>query len=511
MSNRFVKKKLICVLFFCVGCFFAGFYSAFAKEITLGGKNGWNNIYSSQNVTTGTGRFGYESVQLATNSFNPDEYTDFLVNFESPEKIIFDGAYGVLSNHFQISDQTINGKACGLSRNTGGMSVKGEPGSFFGSEGLTGSFSIEFWICPSIVENGEIIFDWETSKIQNDELVYQRMNAGFEKGKLVWTLSNVFNQFVLNDGSGDVILKGKTEIIPDKWSYHVLSYDCETGLLEYLVDGVTQDLAYITSTANEDGEIYLAVLGTPSDVDFCSEYTGKIDDIRILRRPYAVADFQSAENAGKVGHVRYVPTGGKFVSEPIMVSGGSVLNSLNAQIDVPQQTEVSFYVRSGENFYNWSDEYPEWKPVVNEEKIDGVSGLYFQVMAELLPDGAGEKTPSVTQISLDFTELSEPLPPFWVKAVAGNGCVNLSWNYSVDDSAGGYYVYYGTRPGEYLSRIAIEGESPIDAGNVSSFVVSGLENGRIYYFAVAAYSVYNSNVVGELSTEVFARPLARLK
>ena len=132
-------------------------------------------------------------------------------------------------------------------------------------------------------------------------------------------------------------------------------------------------------------------------------------------------------------------------------------------------------------------------------------------MAELLPDGNGETTPSITNISLDFEELPEPLPPFVVKAVAGNASVTLSWNYSVDDTAGGYYLYYGTRPGEYLGRIAIEGASPINVGNVSSFTVTGLENGRIYYFALAAYSAYNSNVIGDLSKEVFVRPLARLK
>ena len=38
-----------------------------------------------------------------------------------------------------------------------------------------------------------------------------------------------------------------------------------------------------------------------------------------------------------------------------------------------------------------------------------------------------------------------------------------------------------------------------------------LENGKIYYFAVAAWSAYDMRVVGNLSKEVFARPLARLK
>ena len=72
-------------------------------------------------------------------------------------------------------------------------------------------------------------------------------------------------------------------------------------------------------------------------------------------------------------------------------------------------------------------------------------------------------------------------------------------------------MYYGTRSGEYLGRIALEGESPINVGNTTSFTVSGLENGKIYYFAIAAWSASDMRVVGELSKEVFARPLARLK
>ena len=48
-------------------------------------------------------------------------------------------------------------------------------------------------------------------------------------------------------------------------------------------------------------------------------------------------------------------------------------------------------------------------------------------------------------------------------------------------------------------------------GNKSSFTVTGLENGKIYYFAIAAYSAQDESVIGEKSKEVFARPLARLK
>lgn len=507
MVKNYNKRFLLLVV-----AFLGGLGAANAKEVILGGKNGWSDFEKSKNITTGKGRFGYDCIQLASNSFENDEYTDLLIDFENPNNPISDGSYSIHANNLKLTTQTKLEKAAGLSRNIGGLSVFGKPGTFFGSEGLMGSFSIEFWLCPSLSENGEVIVNWESSKNVDGHLVYQMINATFNKGHLEWTLTNLFDSFSpaakLN---GDILLKGTTTIIPDSWSYHALSYDCETGCLEYIVNGITEDLVFVTSNGHENGEVALVYLGTPAELSFCDEYTGKIDDIRILRRSYKTPDFQSAENAGKVGHTQFVPQGGSFVTKPIMVSNGSRLTVLNAEMSVPVQTAVNFFVRSGENFYGWTDNYPEWKPVENGEEINGVTGLYFQIAAEIYPDGEGEHSPTITQITMDFAELSEPVPPFVVKAQAGNGCVTVSWNYSVDESAGGYYLYYGNRPGEYLGRIALEGDSPINVGNTTSFTLSGLENGKIYYFAVAAWSAYDDRVVGKLSKEVFARPLARLK
>ena len=102
-----------------------------------------------------------------------------------------------------------------------------------------------------------------------------------------------------------------------------------------------------------------------------------------------------------------------------------------------------------------------------------------------------------------------PLPPFNIKAVPSNGSVILTWSYSIDNNAGGYYVYYGERPGEYLGREAVEGASPVDAGNTTGITLTGLKNGKTYYFAVAAYSKRDSRIIGDLSKEVYARPLNR--
>ena len=509
LGNCIKKRLLIIAVTAVISC--GSMAALFAKEYLLGGKNGWPVFQQQENITTGKGRFGYDCIQLATNSFVFDEYTDLLIDFEDAQMPISNGDYTINRNNFQLTNQTKNEKSAGLSRNMGGLSISGKPGSFFGSEGLMGSFSIEFWLCPSIAENGEIVLNWESSRNEDGRLVFQVINGTFDKGHIQWELNNIFDLYVNAAGRNEVELKGASKIIPDVWSYHVLSFDCETGILEYIVNGITEDITYITTTRSEGGDVSLVYLGTPSEVQICSEFTGMLDDFRILRRPYTPPDFQSAENAGRIGHAQYLPEGGRFITRPIMVSTGSVLNKLEAEMNVPSQTAVCYYVRSGENFYGWNEEEPAWIPVESGEELSGITGLYFQVAAELMPDGNCEQTPAITSIKLDFTELPEPLPPFIVKAVAGNGSVTVSWNYSVDDTAGGYYLYYGTRPGEYLGRIALEGESPINVGNTSSFTVTGLENGKIYYFAVAAWSALDMRVVGNLSKEVFARPLARLK
>ena len=59
--------------------------------------------------------------------------------------------------------------------------------------------------------------------------------------------------------------------------------------------------------------------------------------------------------------------------------------------------------------------------------------------------------------------------------------------------------------------MALEGPSPINAGNKTRFTVSGLENGTIYYFAVSAWSKIDSRISGPLSKEVFARPEQKAK
>jgi hypothetical protein len=56
---------------------------------------------------------------------------------------------------------------------------------------------------------------------------------------------------------------------------------------------------------------------------------------------------------------------------------------------------------------------------------------------------------------------------------------NLAWDASTSSGVGGYKVSYGTSSGNYTSTI--------DAGNSTTYALSGLPEGTQYYFAVKAY------------------------
>jgi hypothetical protein len=62
--------------------------------------------------------------------------------------------------------------------------------------------------------------------------------------------------------------------------------------------------------------------------------------------------------------------------------------------------------------------------------------------------------------------------------------LNLEWNANTETDLDGYNVYYGTSSGSY-------GE-PLDAGNVTEYELSGLNEGTTYYIAITAYDTSNN-------------------
>lgn len=475
------------------------------KTLVLGGENGWGEISRMDGVVVSekSGQFGYDAIELSTKNIAVSSSTDMLLTFDDDKVVDAAGNYTVTDCSLITSADSVKGKASALSRGMKrGATLSGSKNAIFGKSGFIGSFTIEFWLCPSLAENGEMVLSWRSSLNDDIRSEYQMISASFFNNHLEWTFNNIFVGY----HAKEIHLSGFNTVIPNKWARHTVTFDDESGLLEYLVDGRAESLVFVTKTGHENGTICYPVLGVKAGIELCPDYIGKIDNFRISHLPAS----KERTDLFMTGNEKYRVEGGKFVTKPLLISQSAVIEEIDALMNVPAQTDIRFYIRSGDNCYAWKDNEPEWKEILPGESVSGVKGLYFQLSAELLPDGNGSLSPRLSEIVVKYNEQNEPLPPFMVNASAGDGSVTLTWSYSVDDNAGGYYVYYGNRPGEYLGRAAIQGVSPVRVGNTTSVTLTGLENGRIYYFAVSAYSKVDGRINGTLSKEVFARPSSRL-
>src|SRR2546426_2895433 len=69
-------------------------------------------------------------------------------------------------------------------------------------------------------------------------------------------------------------------------------------------------------------------------------------------------------------------------------------------------------------------------------------------------------------------------------ALSSAAQVALAWDANTDSDLAGYKLYYSISSGSY--------QSSVDVGNVTSYTLSGLLEGQIYYFAATAYNLSGS-------------------
>jgi hypothetical protein len=130
---------------------------------------------------------------------------------------------------------------------------------------------------------------------------------------------------------------------------------------------------------------------------------------------------------------------------------------------------------------------------------------------ELFPDGRRALSPQLSELRVVYEQDLPPAAPAGVQAVAGSARVRLLWSIVREEDVRGYLVYYGMAPGDYHGTGAEQGPSPIDTGSATELVLEGLENGRLYYFAVVSYDATDPPHRSAFSREVSARPSGALR
>ena len=473
-------------------------------SIKVGGEGGWDTLESATALQETEGRLSLPALGIAPRAGSGAQAaTDLYLSFDEADFADLAGNYNVESSPSFFADRKLarQGEGAAIFNTSGsGLIARGGNGTLFAQGGHLPSFTISFWLYPSSTKTGSVLFSWRSSIVpeSGQNPIYQSILARFDHNRLVWDFSKLWF-----DPSGKPLsakLEPDRVTIPKKWSLHQVSYEETTGYLEYRINGRTEAFLYVGRDAQSGrSAVARGFIGAQADIEIAPKYSGLMDEFKIDRAAMPQVNVEGLREIAGF----YPAAGGKFVTKPIDTGAGiSRLVSADISVIEPEGTESEFYVRAGDNCYEWTEDAPQWVPLVNGKPAEEVSGQYIQVAGGLYPDGTRSKTPLLTWISLNIEKENAPWPPLKVRGEAGSGSVKISWNPPADSGVRGYLVYYGEGQGEYLSQ-----GSPIDAGSSLSCVVSGLENGKMYYFAVASYGEAGVSYPGGFSPEIAVRPL----
>jgi len=475
-----------------------------ANVLQLGRSAGWKDF----TLLSGTGfqkaPDGSLDLVLAATEYQADDDTDLLLHFN--DRLKDEAArYRVTpdASLVQRGFSALGGGSAVFRGSTPLLLQSTAEGLFAASRGW-GDFSLEFWLYPSQIQDGETVFEWQGGRTSSGPFEAQDFRVSFENSRVVWTLQNLFAVSPA-DPAVTLAVKGSTVLVPKQWHHHLLRYQASTGLLEYLVDGKTEGLTHATPSGTEDGRPYGLVTGprTRGEVVLGGRYQGALDELRLSRswvdqpqRDRFLADFaQKGTAISRIFDLRFP---------------GSTVDSITARAAAPGDTALVWSYRMAETIrFQWQfngdtarslaapeAEEDSWKRFIPGQDLSRVAaGRYLQLRVELLPSGTGKDTPRVNEITLTVRPSPPPPTPAGLEAVPGDGQITVRWRPVLQGNPDGYYVFVSPRPGQATK--------PIDAGKVTEFVLTGLANDQVYYVSVASY---RSSAVGPLSRELAARP-----
>lgn len=437
--------------------------------------------WSTDGAALRTGFKGRLDYALADDAYRPGPDVDLLVHMDSASPSDETGNWTVRPGRSFAVDpaRAAFGQGSGSFRGSGSeLSISPGRGSLFSARSGFRDFSVEFWLYPANVENGEVILLWQSVRALSSGASTQRISCVVAGGRLDWDFSGFFCAPGGAAASVPVELRARSPLVPRSWSHHLVRFDGDTGLVEYLVDGVPEATAYATASGREGGTVHEPSIGAAAPLSFCPGYSGLADELRLSR---SFVDEPSLLPYGR---------GSALVISPVadLGYGNSRLVAVEAKLKAPGTSSVELAYRIADTWAGWRPDYPAWTPLRPGERLpESARGRFAQVKAELFPDGAGRLSPALSSLTLRYEPDPPPPPPARLAATPEDGAVELRWTGVPEADLAGYLVYYGDRPGEYVGTGADQGPSPIDAGNATSLTITGVPNGRLLYFAVAAY------------------------
>ncbi len=476
---------------------------ALDKVLTLGGGESWQSIETADGIAYRTGFEGKLDMTLADAEYLPAPETDLLLHFDGlsgSQPVDAAANYVVRSSSIGFSRQiSMLGGASGLFQGERRALVlaPSSPQALFRTGNQWHDFTIEFWVYAADLSEGQTILLWNNGRLAGGKLLRQELRASIVNGHLVWTFRNFF--VPPSGGAFDLRLSGHAFLVPREWYHCLVRFDSNTGLLESTVNGTPDAVAYANGSGSEDGSVYFPFTGTAMEPRLVvgDGFNGLLDELRISR-----SFVQPSTD------VRYSLKPGVALTEILDLGyPDTVVPSITVRDRTPGNTDLYFYYKAANMKTSDTELSGAWTQFAPGAALSTPPrGRYLQIKVELLPDGTGEVSPALSWITLTYRPHLPPPAPVLLTAQPGDGQIVLSWRAVVDPDLAGYRIYYGDRPHQYFGTDSSSGKSPVDVGNTTTFTLTGLTNGKLYYIAVAAYNSSQPSEQGGFSTEVAARP-----
>ena len=265
----------------------------YSQRIELGHEDRWGDIANSERVTIVSGKRGETDLTIEESGLEVGRSTDFLLNFESGWNDV-SGTYRVLSAGALIHERAAKRGVGGGVLTGGSDGVRFEPSRFalFGANQSWDDFSIEFWLFPARLRDGSEILRWQNSQSTDSTTFGKELRVFLLDRKIHWRFDGIFTtpEFF----GVEIELVGREILLPRRWQHHLLRYEGDTGLAEYLVDGVSVSITHATASGHEESQAYDANTGNGTEAELIvgRNLTGFIDELRFARRFVDIPNLQ---------------------------------------------------------------------------------------------------------------------------------------------------------------------------------------------------------------------------
>jgi len=472
------------------------------ETLVLGEEDDWKGG-TFHNLILNKGQRGFLDILVAQDQKDLTPDSDMLLPFDTGSPMDLTGHYRINQEGKIQQDFAQRGQGAAVFARDGSIELTPEPGALFYPGEEWGDFTLQFWLYPSNLREGEILLEWNGFIQGQQRMLSQELSCRISKRSIVWDFQNFF--LPIDRSASSFQIQGE-KLIPRRWSHHMLRYHQETGLLEYLVNGVPSAMIHTTPSLHEETEIYHPKIeqlqATPLIVG--KDFTGFLDELSLVR---SLEETPSLLSYRKPGYYISPIQDLGYQDSPIMEMDFMGEARGNSRIeyyyyltnDMDKAREQLRLLQNRERPENYLE---KWSLCQSGPLEAGVRGRYLIIAALLYPDVGEEISPVLSSVKVNYEEHLPPIPPLNLRASVVEGGIELNWDFSENSNIAGFLIYYGDRPGRYFGS-----SSPIRvSGPVNRYVLTGLEAHKTWYISMVAYNDSLPAQHSDFSREVAIRP-----